>query len=129
MNIGIIGSRNFLDYKFLCERLDGLNFEITKIISGGAPGADSLAERYAKEKGIVPDIHKAAWYDLNQTPVKIKLDKNGKEYNVLAGFNRNTKIVENSDLIIAFSVDFSSGTEDTIMKARKSKKPVLIYSI
>lgn len=60
---------------------------------------------------------------------KIKLDKNGKQYNVLAGFNRNTKIVENSDFIIAFSVDFSSGTEDTIMKARKSKKPVLIYSI
>lgn len=129
MNIGIIGSRNFLDYKFLCEKLDSLNFKINKIISGGAPGADSLAKRYADDKYITSIIYKAAWYDLNQTPVKIKLDKNGKQYNVLAGFNRNTKIVENSDFIIAFSVDFSSGTEDTIMKARKSKKPVLIYSI
>jgi predicted Rossmann fold nucleotide-binding protein DprA/Smf involved in DNA uptake len=52
--IAVIGSRNFSDYKLLESTLAVLP-EITKIVSGGAKGADSLAEIYA-EKYQLPFI-------------------------------------------------------------------------
>jgi predicted Rossmann fold nucleotide-binding protein DprA/Smf involved in DNA uptake len=51
MKIAVIGSRDFNDYDFLSESLKFLSSNDT-IISGGARGADSLAERYAKENQI-----------------------------------------------------------------------------
>jgi len=47
MIAAVIGSRGFDDYKTMCDELSKYN--LTKIVSGGADGADNLAERYAKE--------------------------------------------------------------------------------
>ena len=51
----IAGGRDFNDYnllKFKCDfYLSKINEEI-EIVCGGAKGADSLGERYAKEKGL-----------------------------------------------------------------------------
>jgi len=51
MKIGIIGSRTFNDYNQMKNTLDSIE-HIDLIISGGAKGADSFAERYAESKGI-----------------------------------------------------------------------------
>ncbi len=50
MNIAVIGTRTFNDYKLLFNILR--EYDIKLIISGGAIGADKLAERYAKENNI-----------------------------------------------------------------------------
>lgn len=110
MIIGVVGGRNFNDYQLLTEVLS--NHQISKIISGGARGADSLGERYAKENGIEVEIYRPDW------------DKYGKS----AGFLRNTTIVENSEIIIAFWDGKSHGTQDTINKCKKSGKEVIIVS-
>lgn len=52
----IAGSRDFNNYEMVKGAMDGLlehakQFSIT-IVSGGAPGADLLGERYAKERGF-----------------------------------------------------------------------------
>jgi hypothetical protein len=115
MNIGIVGSRTFTDYTYFCKCLLELIFieRINKIISGGARGADSLGERFAKEYGINFDIFVAEW------------DLFGKS----AGFKRNKSIVDESDLIIAFWDGKSKGTKDTLNKAAKSKKTSIIFYI
>ena len=47
MKIAIVGSRN------ICEAdIEGYVSTADEIVSGGAKGVDSLAEKYAKEKGI-----------------------------------------------------------------------------
>ena len=59
----IVGSRDFNDYELLKEKCDKLlsnQSEIT-IVSGGAKGADSLAERYAHDKGYELKVFKADW--------------------------------------------------------------------
>lgn len=100
MNYGIIGSRTFSDYKLLSDVLD--KHYITRIISGGARGADSLAARYAKEHSIqlteyLPDYNK---------------------YGKKAPFVRNKLIVRDSEIIIAFWDLKSNGTKHSLDYAK-----------
>ena len=50
MNVAIIGSRKFTNYSEFLKLMPKIN--ITKIISGGAEGADRLAHRYALDNNI-----------------------------------------------------------------------------
>jgi YspA, cpYpsA-related SLOG family len=108
MKLGIIGSRTFTDYEFMKRHVDLSNVEL--IVSGGARGADSLAEQLATEHNIPTLIFKADW----------------KTHGVAAGFIRNTTIVEESDVIIAFWDGKSRGTMDTVSKAKKAGKTVSV---
>ena len=47
MKVVIAGSRGFNNYNYMKSQLN--NYNITYIISGDAKGADTLAEKYAKE--------------------------------------------------------------------------------
>lgn len=108
MKIAVIGSRSFNDYGLLKETLASL--EISEIVSGGAKGADSLAEQYAKEANIKTLIFKPDWA------------KHGKS----AGFKRNVDIISNSDMVVAFWDGESKGTKHSIDTAEKQGKKVLI---
>ena len=48
MKIAVIGSRNFKDKNLLKTVLDA-ETQITELITGGAVGADTMAENWAKE--------------------------------------------------------------------------------
>lgn len=109
MKIAIVGSRNFNNYSFLADALN-LFYIPDEIISGGAKGADTLADNYAENNGIKFTVFKADW------------NKYGKS----AGFIRNRSIVNAADMIIAFWDGKSRGTKDTIDKAATLKKPTFI---
>ena len=118
MKIGIIGSRtlteNEANYKILRDFLNECApdyFLIEEIISGGAKGADSLAERWAHENNISCQIFKPDW------------NKHGKK----AGLLRNHDIVNNSNMIIAFWDGKSHGTKYSLNLAKEQKKVTLIY--
>jgi aconitase A len=104
MKVAVVGSRNFTDYALMKKVLD--NISIDTIVSGGALGADSLAEQYAKERGIEIIIHKPNW----------------RRYGKAAGYVRNVDIVNDADLVVAFWDGKSRGTRHTIETARKEKK-------
>lgn len=110
MNIAIIGSRGFANYDLLKMTLDKLKDKITCIISGGANGADKLAERYAKENNIELKVFKANW------------DLHGKA----AGYIRNKVIWDNSDVGIAFWDGVSKGTQHSFELAKKQNKKLLV---
>jgi len=113
--IGIVGSRrrsSANDAVYLLAQFDTLYEKGDVIVSGGCPkGADHFAEHIAESRGIPITIFPADW------------DKHGKK----AGFIRNTTIAMNSDILIALpAMDRTGGTEDTISKMQKMRKPVFI---
>ena len=110
MKVGVIGSRGFKDYDLVVKTLSSMN--ITLIVSGGAIGADTLGERYAKENNIETKIFLPDW----------------KTHGKVAGFLRNTDIINESDTIVAFWDGNSRGTADSIAKANKLNKPVIIVN-
>jgi len=113
MKLAIVGSRNFTSYKYFCQVIAQVKGEIALIISGGARGADTLAERYAKERAIPYLVFPANW------------DEYGKQ----AGILRNQDIVDNAEAMIAFLSPESKGTRDSIKRARIKGIPVHIVSI
>ena len=110
MKVAVIGSRTFDDYTLMSDTLKRIN--ITKIISGGALGADILAERYAKEQNIETKIFLPDW------------EKYGKK----AGFIRNTDIINECELVVAFWNQTSKGTLDSINKAKLLNKKIIIIT-
>lgn len=110
LKIGVVGSRGFNDYKLLKDTLDEYLDRVFVIVSGGAKGADSLGERWAKENNVKTLIIRPEWRDSEGN------------YVPSAGFDRNEDIVDNSDIIIAFWDGLSRGTENTISIAKKQAK-------
>lgn len=109
MKYAIVGSREFKDYDLLKEHLDAIP-DITEIISGGAIGADKLAERYASENGIEVVIFKPDW----------------ARYGRGAGPVRNKLIISSSEKVIAFYNGVSKGTLSSINFAKKQNKEIKI---
>jgi len=110
MKVAVIGSRSFDDYEKVKETLSKI--DITLLISGGAKGADLLGERYAKENNIETKIFYPDW------------EKHGKR----AGFLRNTDIIENAELVVAFWDQSSKGTLDSINKTKEQNKKLIIIN-
>ena len=118
--LGIVGGRNYTDYEsfktHIDDALEKWNISINDIefvVSGGARGADSLAELWAKEKKIKIKIYKPDWKNLGNK----------------AGPLRNTDIVNASTHLIAFPTQESVGTWDSIRKAEKREIPLEIVRI
>lgn len=107
--LAVIGSRGFDDYPTLVKWLD--IHKPSMIVSGGAIGADSLANKYAQEKGLPILIFYPDWNGL------------GKR----AGFARNAKIIETAEEVVAFWDLKSAGTKNSIDIAKRLGKPVYIY--
>ena len=105
--IAIVGSRDFNDYEVLKTEMN--KFDIEKIVSGGAKGADLLAEQYGREHNIPVEVHKPDW-----------------KMGLHAGILRNKVIVDHSDAVVAFWNGESYGTLSTIKHAKKTGKPVTI---
>jgi SLOG family YspA-like protein len=107
--IAVVGSREFKNYNQLKRIVEEHVSEDDVLVSGGALGADSMAQRWAKEKGrsiliIYPKWNTEGYFDRG------------------AGFKRNEQIVRSSDLVLAFyrKGHFQEGgTANTAMWAKK----------
>ncbi len=108
LNIAVIGSRNFKNFELLNSVLNSEN--INCIISGGAEGADTLAELYATNNKINTIIYKPEY----------------SKYGKIAPIIRNSVIVKKADKIIAFWDGSSKGTANAIKTAGNIGKDVLI---
>lgn len=114
----VVGSRSFTNYNLLKEKLDfylqNQGNEIV-IVSGGANGADRLAEQYAEEKGLPLKVFPADW----QT--------HGKG----AGYIRNKQMHEylskqNKRGVVAFWDGKSRGTAHSFDLAKEYCNPLKI---
>ena len=105
----IAGGRDFHDYEFLKAHVDPNG--VTEIVSGTAPGADTLGERFAFENNIPVTRFLADW------------DKYGKS----AGPIRNRQMAKYGDQLIAFWDGKSRGTKNMIETMREYDKPITVY--
>lgn len=114
MKIAVVGSREFKDSDLIEHVLHNKTkcaSDYYTIVSGGARGVDTLAEKFADEYGITKKIFLPDW------------DRYGKK----AGFLRNILIINEADKVIAFWDGKSAGTKNSIDLAIKQGKPLDIY--
>lgn len=113
MKVAIVGSRDFNDYSQLHLIMNDLGkmFLIDGIVSGGAKGADHLAEIYA------------GMYEIPITVIKPDWDKFGKA----AGMIRNGEIIKAADFVVAFWDGKSKGTKNSIDRALAAKKNCFVF--
>ena len=111
--IAVVGSRGFDDYELFKAIMDEYlaGFDQVSFVSGGAAGSDSLAEKYAEEKGIEVTIFKPEW----------------KRYGRRAGYMRNARIWEEADAGIAFWDGESKGTQHSFKLAKKLGKELKVF--
>jgi len=83
----------------------------TSIVSGGAPGADTLAKRYAAEIGVTIQEFLPNW----------------EAHNKAAGYVRNELIAKACDELVAFWDKICQSTAHTIELAQNLGKPTYIY--
>lgn len=135
MKIIVAGSRELTDYNFLENKLLGIisreqyereipNKDL-EIVSGGARGADSLAEKFC-EKWLKrkANVFPAKWNDLETQPVYLKKNTYGQWTNLLAGEIRNKAmgnyVIENGGgICIGFILGVSKGTKNMLSIAKK----------
>lgn len=109
MKLLIVGSRSITDFdlsKYIPEDVD-------HIISGGANGVDTLAEKYADEHGIPKTI------------VRPEYSRYGKA----APLRRNEVMVDMADAVLVIWDGISRGTQYTVKYAKEQGKPVELIEI
>ena len=112
MKVIIAGGRDFNNYELLYKTCNKLlsGIEVKEIVSGGAPnGADSLGEKFAKEKGFHIKVFKANW-----------------KYGRAAGPIRNKEMAQYADYLIAFWDGKSKGTKSMINLAKSFELKVSV---
>lgn len=112
MKVAVVGCRKTSGYS-VDKIIDYLPSDTSELVSGGAIGIDSLAEKAAIRLGL---------------PIKIfypDYETNGR----LAPLIRNSQIVEYADLILAFWDHKSKGTANTLKRCIEASKPFQIITI
>jgi hypothetical protein len=115
MKLAIVGSRDFTDYELFKNEMKKYLDEvtITEIVSGGATGTDSLAERLANEYSIDFVVYYPEW----------------SVYGKGAGPVRNKKIVNRCDKMIAFPSKIGKGTQNAIQQCIQAGKTVDVIKL
>lgn len=100
----VCGGRNFADWPFLDATLSAIHKEtpFERIATGAAPGADTLADTWARTKSITVERYRALWYTFGPKAGPIR--------------NQQMLDAEKPDVVIAFPG--GRGTADMVRKAR-----------
>lgn len=125
--IGIVGSRrrnSAADYIICRAKFMEIYEDGDTIVSGGCKqGGDLFAEVMAKRYSIPIVIHAPNRNNLNKELLKI----NPRAAFAIINYARNTLIAQDADILIAIIADDrTGGTEDTIKKAMKLGKQIIL---
>lgn len=113
--LAVIGSRDYLDRKFVFEILSRFIKKypsVRFIVSGGAVGPDLISESFARKN------------NLSRLIFRPEYKKHGKS----ATFKRNFEIIDSAEYVIAFQKNKSKGTQHSIEYALKKKLPIVVFN-
>lgn len=109
MRVVICGSRDWVDEEPIRELIHSLkdfnSSDILTIVTGGAKGADNIAEKIAKEEGLNTMTFRAKWHTFGRA----------------AGPIRNQEMLDTAEpeRVYAFKTKLKSvGTDDCLKRAR-----------
>lgn len=109
----IAGSRDYPDLASVIRFVESLPETVT-VISGNARGVDKVAQAAALRRKMKVEVYPAAWTQ-------------DARFNPLAGFERNSQMVERATVVVCFHDGKSRGTMDTIKKASAAKKLYKVF--
>lgn len=112
MRVLVCGGRDYADKKKIFAELDKLKDKMSGLISGGAPGADTIAWDWGWSRGIHCDRYMANW------------NKHGRA----AGPIRNQQMLDEGkpDLVLAFGG--KRGTADMVGRAESAGVTVIRHA-
>ncbi len=116
----IAGTRTFADYDFFQMMADLLISHIMDdivIVSGGANGADTLAERYAKEKGFELVVFPAEWGKYGKSA---GYKRNLQMHDFIAGYEKRK--------CVCFWDGKSKGTQHNFALAKSHHTDLLVFN-
>lgn len=108
MKVAVIGSRGITNFDLSKYLPEGT----TELVSGGASGVDTVAQRYADKTGM---------------PIKVFLPKYNLYPGKIAPLKRNLEIIAYADIVLAFWDGRSRGTAHVIENCRKNSKRVEVF--
>ncbi len=113
----VVGTRTFNNYELLKTKLDKILGRCSDIVivSGGASGADTLAERYAKEKGYKLIVFNADWNKYGKAAGPIR---NEEMHKFISKFAKRG--------VVAFWDQKSKGTQTNFPLSNKYNNPLRI---
>jgi SLOG family YspA-like protein len=120
MHILVTGSRNWTDRTVIRRAIsDAINQWLAKggsgyvtVVHGGAHGADTIADEFARELRCAVEVHYAQW----------------ERYGKAAGHKRNAEMVKaGADICLAFPLGDSPGTRGCMQLAEKAGIPVVVH--
>lgn len=116
MKLAIVGSRSINNDELVIDFINECYPKLSKvklIISGGAPGVDTIAEKYAKENKIKTKIFIPNW----------------EKYGDQAHFIRNSNIISGCDECIIIWDGHSECTKQDIDLCYEMGKKCYIYNL
>lgn len=134
MNIGIVGSKKFTNYHLFHSivnkiikrgRLSDLNFYTLKELTfvketGETLGLSSIVINYCEMNHFPLSVLDAKWDDLT-APGALVREKNGRQYNAKALFQRNENFINFIDILIIIHQEDYENYEDLVKKAKAKK--------
>lgn len=118
MRVIIAGSRTIDNYASVEQAIVRCPWlaEVTEVVCGGARGVDAFGARWAKANGIRVKVFHAEWRPGNA------------QYNKRAGIDRNERMAEYADALIAVWDGHSRGTTDMIARMQRRNKRTYVVS-
>ncbi|WP_144106726.1 SLOG family protein [Paraburkholderia sp. BCC1886] len=134
--IVVAGSRNFNDYDRFVRELEGYVLREhpgTSLIfvSGKArTGADDMTIRWCRENGLAWTEFPAKWDDLTVPGAVVRRNhRTGRDYNVVAGHQRNAEMANVMTKLVVFWDGKSTGTRNMIEEARRREIEPTIFLV
>jgi len=116
IRLAVVGSRHYDDYARFVSVVDdwiAVNGAPDELISGGASGVDTMAERFAKERNVPMRVFRADW----------------ATYGKRAGPMRNALIVDACTHVLALPDRDGKGTQITMRLARERGRPLTAVNV
>lgn len=132
MKLIIAGSRSIKRYAVIRQAiiesgLWTLYGASIKVVSGKAPGVDTLGEVFAEKAGLKVLPYPADWDNIKAQGAVIKHGRDGKPYNAVAGHWRNEEMAEIADGALIVWDGKSTGSLDMLHRMVEKGKAEHTY--
>lgn len=98
-----------------------------EIVEGGALGADRIGRNWAKANGVQFTTFDADWGDISKPDAVVRTNRYGKQYNAIAGHDRNQDMADYATHPILFWDGKSTGSLDMKRRAEKAGLVVKVF--
>jgi hypothetical protein len=120
----VFGGRNYhnqqrVDREIAAEAPD-------KVVHGDAPGADTCARRWCEKTGTPQRSLPADWDDITVPGAVVRQHPDGRKYNLVAGFMRNQRLLDEERPTHGLQFPGHTGTADMAKRCKAAGIPVRV---